>query len=512
MNHEVVSRMKRSTRRRTVSFVLGAALLALLILVNVLVGLLPAKVTMFDVSGIGLTEISDETEKFVSGMKEDVTIYWLCADGIVDEQFELMLTRYEEAGKHVTVEVIDTTENPKFAEQYTKETLSDYSMIVSSGRRHTVVKTDNMYYVVNDFINQNLNGGSPVPLTAEQFEQYRAQILQYYGEDIANYPTSLYFKGESLVTAALDYVTREYIPHAYVLEGHGEETASETLSELIATMGMSPETVDLRVAQSVPVDANCLILFSPATDLSEHEAALIRDYLNEGGSLMLNTSPEVAASCPNLMSVCGLFGLSAAPGVIKEGDASFISGSVYTLVPTVSSEHTATAYVSQSGFKAQMPQAHAIAIAQTLPAGVTATPLMTTSATANRVDPIDTSKVLGTPGKMHVAVAASKSISRADGTTDTAHLTWYGSAAALKDTVATSTSGGNYYYYAATLSFMSEPFVSAYENLTAANMSSGYLTGLDDGAAFLLGAVIVLVIPAALLTAGIVIWVKRKRR
>jgi hypothetical protein len=227
---------------------------------------------------------------------------------------------------------------------------------------------------------------------------------------------------------------------------------------------------------------------------------------------MLNTSPETAASCPNLMSVCNLFGLTAAPGIVEEGDASFIAGSRFTLVPSVSTEHTATAYVSQSGYKAQMPRAHAITLAQTLPAGVTATPLMTTSETAKRVDVTDNSVALGAPGKHHVAVAASKSINRGDGTTDTAHLVWYGSAAAMTDTTATATSGGNYYYYAATLSFVSEPFVSPYGNLSAVNMSGSRLTGLNDGAAFLLGAVIVLVIPATLMTAGVVIWVKRKRR
>ena len=59
---------------------------------------------------------------------------------------------------------------------------------------------------------------------------------------------------------------------------------------------------------------------------------------------------------------------------------------------------------------------------------------------------------------------------------------------------------------------MSEPFISAYENLSAVPLSGESLTGLTDGAVFLLGAVVVLILPAALLTTGIVIWVRRKRR
>ena len=529
MNHQSLSLIKRSTRKGTVGFIIGAVLLAVLVLVNLLVGLLPAKVTVFDTSGIGLTEISGETSKFVSGMKEDVTVYWLCTDGIVDEQFELLLTRYEEAGKHVKVEVIDTTENPTFAAAYTEASLANYSLIIESGRRATVVDRADMYYYTNylfpivvQLYSQYFPASITEPMTFQELSSFCSQygtiismIMAENGmkvDDVTAYNAYHSFCGEAKLTAALDYVTREYIPHAYLLTGHGESAPSESLAELMSTMGMHVEKLDLKVAQAVPVDANCLILFSPADDLSTHEADLIADYLNAGGSMMLNTSPEVAASCPNIQRVCGLFGLSAAPGVVEEGDTSFISGSRFTLVPTASTEHIATAYISQGGYKPQMPNSHAITSAPTLPTGVSVTPLFTTSETANRVSLADPSQTLGTAGKLHVAVAATRSVSRADGTADTANLAWFGSAEALTDTVSTKTSGGNYYYYTATISSMSEPFISAYENLSAVPLSGESLTGLTDGAVFLLGAVVVLILPAALLTTGIVIWVRRKRR
>ncbi len=505
--------MKRSTRKRAVCIVLAAALLALLVVLNLLAGLLPAKVSVFDVSGVGITEISDETEKFVSSMEEDVTVYWLCADGIVDDQFELLLTRYKEAGKHIRVEVIDTTENPAFASAYTETTLSDFSLIVASGRRSTTVETGDMYYYVNDFVNEQLYSGTVVPMTAAQLEQIYTACLQYYQIDITRYPTSVYFRGEALITAALDYVTQPYIPHGYLLTGHGETAPSETLAELMAAMGLDVEPLDLSVAQAVPTDANCLILFAPETDLSTHETALIRDYLNAGGSLMLSTDPETAAICPNIGSLGEIFGLAAMPGVVEEGDTAYIAGSRFTLVPTPGAEHAVTARLSSSGYKAQMPNSHAIAAMETLPAGTVVTPLLTTSETANRVSVEDPSVTLGdAAGKLHVAMAATKSVSRDNGTADSAHLIWFGSAEAFTDTMATNTSGGNYYYYTTAISFMSEPFTSAYEGLRAVDLSGSALTGLTDGSVLLLGAVAVIIIPAGLLTAGIVIWVRRKRR
>lgn len=512
MKKNTLFRMKRSAKIGTYSFVMGVVVLAVLIVANLLVSALPAKITRFDTSNIGLTEISDETAKFVSKMDEDVTIYWLCENGEVDEQFRLLLTRYEEAGKHVKVEVVDPLANPTFTAAYTEDTLSAYSMIVESDRRHTLVDAADMYYYTNDFVNQYLYSGTVVPLTSEEFDEIYAYCAQYYQIDITQYPTSMYFKGEAMITSALDYVTKEFIPHAYLLTGHGDTTPPEKLTGLVDSMNMNVEELNLQVAQSVPADANCLILFAPKSDISAHEATLIKEYLNAGGSLMLATAPEVVEACPNIQSVTALFGLTAAPGLVEEGDTNFIAGSRFTLVPTVSTEHNATAYVSNSKYKAQMPNSHAIAVAETLPAGVTATPLFTTSDKASRVSVADTSVTLGETGKHHVAVAATKSITLADGTTDTAHLTWYGSAEAFTDKYAEATSGGNYYYFGATLSFMSESFSSAFEALAAVNLSGQYLSGLTNGAALAIGVVIVLVIPVGLLITGIVIWVRRKRR
>lgn len=529
MKNKNGTRMKRSARIGTYSLVMGLVVLAVLMVANLLVGALPAKVTRFDVSGMGFTEISDETAKFVSKMEEDVTIYWLCEGGAEDEQARLLLTRYEEAGRHVKVEVVDPLTNPTFTSQYTDKQLSDFSMIVESGRRYTVVDTADMYYYTNalfpmvyqmypDYIPQDLlrpMSRASLDAACSQYGTVITYMLAQQGAnvpDITIYNTEHSFCGEAKITAALDYVTREYIPHGYLLTGHGDTVPSEILAELMDSMGMDVQELNLQVAQSVPEDANCLILFDPQSDLSAHEAGLIRDYVQLGGSLMLTTSPETIEACPNIQSVTALFGLSAAPGLVEEGDTSYISGSRFTLVPTVSTQHGATAYVSSSGYKTQMPNSHAIAVAETLPAGVTVTPLFTTSDKANRVSVADTSVTLGTAGKLHVAVAATKSITRDDGTADTAHLTWYGSAEAFTDKYAEATSGGNYYYFGATVSFMSESFYSAYEALASVSLSGEYLSGLNQASVVGIGVAAVLLIPLGLLVTGVVIWVRRKRR
>ena len=149
MNHSSLFRMKRSVKIGTYSFIMGVIALAALVVANLLVGALPAKLADYDVSGMGMTEISDETVKLVSGLTEDVTIYWLCEGGVEDEQFSLFLTRYAEAGKRITVKVIDPLQDASFTSKYSTSTISPYSVIVESARRYTVVDTADYYAYTN---------------------------------------------------------------------------------------------------------------------------------------------------------------------------------------------------------------------------------------------------------------------------------------------------------------------------------------------------------------------------
>ncbi len=517
MSNSTLFRMKRSVKIGTFSFVMGVIVLAALIVANLLVGALPAKVTRFSLNDQSITDISDETVRFVSEMTEDVTVYWLCENGVADEELSLFLTRYEEAGKHVKVEIVDPLKNPTFTSKYSDTALSEYSIIVESARRYTVVDFMDMYYFTNDFLAAEL--GLTQPLTQAMLmsyvEQYATAVQMYYGVNLSDYNNVHSFCGEARLTSALDYVTREYIPHAYILAGAGKTAHPDVLDELLISMGVDAKELDLSVATKVPVDANCLILFSPASDLSAHEASLIKDYLNAGGSLILNTAPGAVETMPNIQSVTTLFGLTAASGIVEEGQEAgantpgCVQGKPQTLVPTVNTQYTALAYVQgslQSGSNLpQMPTCHAILSAEKLPAGVTVTPLLTTS---DKATCVGNGVALGEGAKMNVAVTATKSVTTAEGTATQGKLTWYGSTASF----GASSLSTNDYYYAATLAVLGDPFSSAYGNLSPVVFETPLLGDLTPGSVIAIGVVTVIVLPLLLLTVGIVIWIRRKRR
>ena len=535
MNHSALFRMKRSVKIGTFAFVAGVILLALLIVLNAIVSVLPTKITRFDASGRGLTEISEETAKMVSELKEDVTIYWVCENGVMDTQTRLLLSRYEEAGEHIKVEIVDPTKETEVSKRFGLTTADNYSFVVESARRITWVSYDDTYLWTNLIFEKVAKEASTFlpsdiaePMSASIFKsalsQYGADALlvlsaieqqDLTNEDINQFNKISHYCGETRLTSAIDYVTREYVPRPYLLEGFGDSVPSDYLVALLYEFGMDLGKLNLSTSE-IPVDANCLVLFDPSRDLTLPEKEALAEYLNAGGTLMLNTSPELVESCPNLAAITAMFGLIPAPGLVQEGDQNYISGSQYTLVPTVTAKHSGASSLSSYGYKPQMPNSHAITVAATLPAGVSATPLFTTSALATRVSLADTSVALNTAGTLDVAVAATKNVTTEDGTVKTAALTWYASADAFVDGLNKDTSSDfelniNYYYYAATMSYMGEIFASPYEELAPVSLEWGYLEAGQTAQIICLAGGAILV-PVALLTTGIVIWVRRKRR
>ncbi len=510
--NQTLFRMKRSGKIGTYTFILIAAVLAILVLLNTVASLLPAKITKFDTSGLGLTEISDESEKFLSGLKEDVTLYWLCEGGITDDQLGLLLTRYEEAGDRIKIEIVDTLENPTFASQFSNSPITDYSIIVASDRRFRVVDVEDLYYYSSNAINSV--AGYEVPLSMSELNSIYTQYL-YQGINILQMGINTYFRGESLLTAAIDFVSRETVPHAYRLTGHGDATPSKEMSDILVALGMDMEELNLSARGEVPADANCVVLYAPTTDLSDAETSALRAYLNRGGSLMLNTSPTLVESQPNIQSLAAMFGLSVQPGLLKDTQSGYYDASASTdvLVPSVSDKHAAAAYVKQQGLSPRIPQAHAIQVAEELPTGVQVTPILTTSDKGASLEIGNLTNTLA-KGKMNVAVSAERSVATQEGTTAVASITWYGSIDAFTDTHNDASKGGNYYYYAATMNIMCTPFTSPYENLNPCDLSAqtAQLSKLTEPAIIGLGVVMVAVIPVGLLSAGIIIWIRRRRR
>lgn len=498
---------KHQMKSATVGFL--TAVVALILLVALCIGIyhIPADYTLFDTSGNPMGELSEDALAFVESLDETVTIYWLCPDGEADAQLTTFLIPYLEANESIRLRQINTTEQPNFSKQYTSATLSDYSFIVESDRRYQVLDLLDMYYYINEYINSYV--GSEYRIPAAQYESMYASFGTYMDQTKTYY----YFDGEACLVSALDYVTAERIPRPYIMTGHGDGITSESLEAIMSSAGLSPEPLDLEKAETAPDDANCIILFSPTTDLSAHEAALLKAHVSGGGSFLLVAGPNTA-DFENLASVTALFGMGPSDGIVLEGNSQYYKSDKSYLLPLINSNHSAMYAIGSMGYLAFMPESMAITIDSELPSNVTTTAMLGTSDSGYRASKDSARTPLCKPAAQIVAASATLETTTTDGTADNAYFAWFASDLAFTDKALQNTSYGNYYYLAMTAKWMTEDevFTSKYETLAADNLTVATMDGLTASTAIVLGVVTVAILPLGLLVTGLAIWLKRRNR
>ena len=504
MENNKMSSWERNLRRRYVArttklgaytFAICAILLAVIVVVNLLVGLLPSKLTVFDTSPNKLYTISDETTRYLGKLKEDITLYWICQNDVEDDVLLRFLSNYTDTSPRVKLEIIDPVKDPTALDKYVSSTTqspSNFSIIVESQRRHTIVDYYDMLYVYNQAIEQTYGVG----IVPYAFYESYSQIF-YYAE-ASGYTTEQYFYGDDTITRAIEYVTLENIPHVYVVEGHGEDTFSEAFTGFAAQGNIAFDTLRLDTADSVPADANCIVIYSPTQDLSVSDTAKIRTYLKTGGNMLLITD-RTDTTHTNLLSLMADYGMNATEGIVYEGSLSGYKDAPNYIIPTADSTHEAVMYAAQSKYAIHTPNAHAIIIDENVN---NATPLLTTSNSAYVMNGEQKSNV----GQYVIGAAVSKQTDNGD-----TRIVWYSSAEAFTDSVASGASYGNYYYLFYTLAWMNESYESGIPTIKGPSMAEPMLDGITASSAFTWAIIFVFIFPGIILTTGLIVWIRRKK-
>ena len=242
---------KKYLRNGSYSTLLIVIFVAIVVVINMIVGKLPSKYTQIDISDQQLYSIGDETKKVLKNLDKDVTIYQIAQSGSEDETISNLLQKYADESKHVKVELKDPVVSPKFVSEYTSDQVSSNSLIIVCGDRNKVVNYNDLY---------------------ESTMDYNTYSYQTTG-----------FDGEGQITSAIAYVTTENLPVLYTLEGHGEKELDSTIKEDIEKANMEIKSLNLISEGSVPDDAACLLIDSPSSDISEDEKTALLDYLENGG-------------------------------------------------------------------------------------------------------------------------------------------------------------------------------------------------------------------------------------
>lgn len=166
--------------------------LILLIIINTVVEIIPKKYTQLDISKDKIYTLSSKSTDFLKTVNEGVTIYYICAGGVKDNQLMTFLSRYEEENSNIKVIVVDPFEDTAFIEKYSDDSLDNYSLIVESSKRYRIVNYTDINYYYNEQIG---------PVSATVYDQY----LLSFGDEVEEAFTH-YFGGEVALTGAIEYV------------------------------------------------------------------------------------------------------------------------------------------------------------------------------------------------------------------------------------------------------------------------------------------------------------------
>ena len=470
------------------SLVVTAVVIAIAIIVNLAVNMLPSRMTKYSVMANDLYEISDEGKKIVQNVRDDVTVYIVCAGDYIDSEYNAIakeyIIRYTELNSNIGYKIIDPVVNPGFVGTYTDESLDSRALhaiaVNNKTGRSRVIPNSEIFY--------------------QQYSEYEIYYYQMMGYQIDN-PT--YFGCEQALVSAIDYVTMEHLPTLYYTTGHGETALDETVTGLIDKENIALTELPLLTAGEIPADADAVLINVPTKDFTENEVKALSDYSDKGGNVVLVSSYNTDLDDRNLKNIYGFaenYGLSYTDSMVFEGSSNnYYSGYPYYLLPILSSDSFSASI--PEGTNVVMLSCHPITVKTV--EGVTATELMTTTVNAYSKSVIDQTTKLekedgDAEGKFCVGAMAEKNGSK---------LVWFSSGV-----IADSGTNGyfsNVTYFMAVIDSLCEK-----ENNVSLSAKALQIEALSvsEGSANLWGIILIGVIPVAVLASGFVVWRRRARR
>lgn len=450
--------------------ILGAILLVICLLINAL----PSKYTQIDLSTEKYYTLEEQTEEVVSALEQDVTLYFVSGSSSDDTMITRLLERYNDLSDHIKVETRNMVSNPTFVSQYTSESLSDSSVIVVSGDSYKVIDNADMY------------------ISEMNYSTY-------------SYDTTG-FDGEGQITSAISYVTSGDLPKVYLLEGHGESTELNTsLQKAIEKENLEIETLSLLTAETVPEDADCLMILSPQSDFSDEETQKILDYLEAGNSAFI-VSGYTDKELPNFNSILESYGVQKVEGVVIEGNANnYYPQYPNYLIPILQS-HSITDNVS-NGYVI-LPNAQGLKTLDSYRSTLTIESLLTTSSDAYSKTDVQNmttwEKESGDiDGAFDLAVAITETYEDKE-----TKLVVVSSDGIYDETMDTAVSGSNTEFIVGALSWMVDHETTV--SIASKSLSVDSLT-LTAGSVYFWSIFCTIVLPLGFIIVGAVIWFRRRR-
>lgn len=448
------------------------AVLVLVILVNMIAQNIPEKYATIDVTAEKLYTISDTTTELVSNLSEDITIYVINSKDNRDETVDKTLEGYKDLSSHIKVEYKDPAKYPNFYSQYTSDSITRNSLIVVSDKRSKVIDYNSLYETEFDYTTYS--------------------------------QTATGYDAEGQLTSAISFVTNDNMPKVYVIEGHDEAELDSTFTAALAKENIETETINLLQHETVPEDAQAILILSPLSDFSKDDADKVISYLGQGGKAFITTA-VTDKDMTNFKSILQFYNVDFLDGMVVENDSSYYYQSPFYIMPEIASDTLTNGIYGNKYIIAPVAQA----LTMTEGDEFSFTQLLTTTEKSiNKADAAnmqDFSMEEGdTQGPFTLGLVATKQLEE---TTSVAAI--FGSEGLFTQSVNSYTADANLELFTNVWSSLVE-----HESPVSVPVKSLQSTSLVvTQANFIwLALLTVVVIPVTLLITGIVIWARRRRR
>ena len=458
----------------TVAFTIAIAIAAI-----ILVNALPDSVTRFDTTANQLSTVTDQTKTLVSGLEKDVTIYWIVRDGAEDLNLKNLLNRYQGLSSRISLIKKDPDVYPTFVQQYTDSAM-DNSLIIESGSRYRYV---------------------------DYYDIYVMDYMTYYSTGTQSWS----FQGEQELTSAIDYVVREDLPKLYNLTGHGELALPESYLSSVEYANIVTEDLSLLTQGAVPEDADALLICAPQSDISAEELAILQTYLAGGGNLLLITDPPQNGRLTNLDTLMAAYGMQSVDGIVVEGDSGHYGLNVpFYLLPDLKVHDITNAMISDK-YHVLMPVAQGLKITGTEDSSISVRELLATSDKAfSKLAGYNLSTYEKEEGDLDGPFCLAAAITHTIDDATQSNMIWVSSSSLVNEQSNAQVSGGNQKLFLNMINYLCEPEGNGIV-IQAKTMDAQYLT-IDNSTVTILSALVVIILPLGYLAAGIILWVRRRRK
>jgi len=439
--------------------------LVILLVANLVVDKMDLK---FDMTKNKLYSLSDQSYKVMDGLNKDITIINFNKPGNENQAVAEILNKYKNKTKKITLKTVDPTTNPQIANKYsnTANAIKAGSIVVESGSKFKVIAESELYNSTQD---QTTGESSVQSLAVEQ-----------------------------KITGAIMYVVSDKNSVVYNLEGHNEKALAAEVSKGLSNQNFVVKKLNL-LGEWKPAAGDMLLVSSPASDISKDELTKLKDFFSKGGRGMFIMDVQ-KTKFPNLDELMSTFGIQIQQSVVLEGDSQQYYQQPVYLIPKMNTHAIIDPMVS-ANLPILFPVAQPIDQLKVKKASLKIEPLLTTTSKSwvkKNLESTTTEKEAGDiNGPFDVAVAITDTQGESS-----AKIVVFSSSGFIN-----VGGGGNLDLFMNSMNWvqdLKENISIAPKDLTTEGLK------ITQGQALGISALVVIVLPAFVLVAGVVVWLKRR--